>query len=78
MMAIAGYPDHELIQLLFDEIQLNYAVISPNHVMNGTWPASIRTGNETTAENNSMFFSFYSGELLRGLGLYVQYYNLHK
>lgn len=78
MMAIAGYPDHELIQLLFDEIQLNYAVISPNHVMNGTWPASIRAGNETTAENNSMFFGFYSGELLRGLGLYVQYYNLHK
>lgn len=46
--------------------------------MNGTWPASIRTGNETTAENNSMFFGFYSGELLRGLGLYVQYYNFHK
>lgn len=77
-MAIAGYPDDELIQLLFDEVQSYYEVITPNHVMNGTWAAAIRSGTPTTAENNSMFFGFYSGEVLRGLGLYIEYYNLHK
>ncbi|MED9856743.1 hypothetical protein RCN63_03100 [Escherichia coli] len=77
-MAIAGYPDDELIQLLFDEVQSYYEVITPNHVMNGTWAAAIRSGTPTMAENNSMFFGFYSGEVLRGLGLYIEYYNLHK
>lgn len=78
IMAIAGYPDDELIQMLFDEVQSFYEVITPNHVMNGTWAAAIRSGTPTTAENNSMFFGFYSGEVLRGLGLYIEYYNLHK
>lgn len=77
-MAIAGYPDDELIQMLFDEVQSYYEVITSNHVMNGTWAAAIRPGTPTTAENNSMFFGFYSGEVLRGLGLYIEYYNLHK
>lgn len=77
-MAIAGYPDDELIQMLFDEVQSYYEVITSNHVMNGTWAAAIRSGTPTTAENNSMFFGFYSGEVLRGLGLYIEYYNLHK
>ncbi|HCM9229287.1 TPA: hypothetical protein N5L21_000885 [Enterobacter bugandensis] len=78
IMAIAGYPDDELIQMLFDEVQSFYEVITPNHVMNGTWAAAIRSGTPTTEENNSMFFGFYSGEVLRGLGLYIEYYNLHK
>ncbi|MBE3479675.1 hypothetical protein IM273_22225, partial [Enterobacter cloacae complex sp. P13B] len=78
IMAIAGYPDDELIQMLFDEVQSFYEVITPNHVMNGTWAAAIRSGTPTTAENNSMFFGFYSGEVLRGLGLYIEYCNLHK
>ncbi|EJH1308970.1 hypothetical protein NCQ92_004173, partial [Escherichia coli] len=64
-MAIAGYPDDELIQMLFDEVQSYYEVITSNHVMNGTWAAAIRSGTPTTAENNSMFFGFYSGEVLR-------------
>jgi len=77
MMAIAGYPDHELLDLLFTEIQKNYDVITPNHVMNGSWCPAIRSGNETTQQNNSMYFGFYTGELLRGLALYMKYYNLY-
>jgi len=77
MMAIAGYPDHELLDLLFTEIQNNYDVITPNHVMNGCWSPAIRSGNETTEQNNSMYFGFYTGELLRGLALYMKYYNLY-
>lgn len=77
LMAIAGYPDHELLDLLFTEIQNNYDVVSANHVMNGGWSSAIRSGDPTTAKNNSMYFGFYTGELLRGLGLYTKYYNLH-
>lgn len=77
MMAIAGYPDHELLDLLFTEIQNNYDVISPNHVINGTWCPAIRPGFETTEQNNSMYFGFYTGELLRGLALYMKYFNLY-
>ncbi|MGT8683743.1 hypothetical protein ACR704_26245, partial [Klebsiella pneumoniae] len=44
MMAIAGYPDHELLDLLFAEIQQNYNVVSANHVMNGGWSSAIRSG----------------------------------
>lgn len=77
MMAIAGYPDHELLDLLFTEIQNNYDVISPNHVINGTWCPAIRPGYETTEQNNSMYFGFYTGELLRGLALYMKYFNLY-
>ncbi|MDQ7216667.1 hypothetical protein, partial [Enterobacter cloacae] len=77
MMAIAGYPDHELLDLLFAEIQQNYNVVSANHVMNGGWSSAIRSGTPTTAQNNSMFFGFYTGELLRGLALYMKYYNQH-
>lgn len=77
MMAIAGYPDHELLDLLFAEIQQNYNVVSANHVMNGGWSSAIRSGTPTTPENNSMFFGFYTGELLRGLALYMKYYNQH-
>ncbi|HDR2890521.1 TPA: hypothetical protein I4G69_001353 [Enterobacter asburiae] len=77
MMAIAGYPDHELLDMLFLEIQEYYEVISPDHVMNGSWSPAIRSGNPTTAANNSMCFGFYSGEILRGLALYVKYYQLY-
>lgn len=77
MMAIAGYPDHELLDLLFAEIQQNYNVVSANHVMNGGWSSAIRSGSPTTPQNNSMFFGFYTGELLRGLALYMKYYNQH-
>ena len=77
MMAIAGYPDHELLDLLFAEIQQNYNVVSANHVMNGGWSSAIRSGTPTTSQNNSMFFGFYTGELLRGLALYMKYYNQH-
>ncbi|MEN6691412.1 hypothetical protein ABFC59_12830 [Enterobacter hormaechei] len=77
MMAIVGYPDHELLDLLFAEIQQNYNVVSANHVMNGGWSSAIRSGTPTTPQNNSMFFGFYTGELLRGLALYMKYYNQH-
>ncbi|EIZ9513128.1 hypothetical protein MRB93_004250, partial [Cronobacter sakazakii] len=77
MMAIAGYPDHELLDLLFAEIQQNYNVVSANHVMNGGWSSAIRSGTPITPQNNSMFFGFYTGELLRGLALYMKYYNQH-
>lgn len=61
-----------LIESCVDELQKNFVNTGiPNMVMNGSWSPAIRLGTGTGPENNGMFFGFWSGEILRGLGLYM-------
>ena len=56
-----------LIELCVTEISDNYVITDiPNHPMNGSWSPAVRVDTD-----NGMFFGFWAGELLRGLGLYV-------
>lgn len=61
-----------LIEKAATELNDNYYVGDVS-VMNGSWSPGIRTGNENNAKNNSMFFGFWSGEILRGIGVYLMY-----
>ena len=47
----------------------------PGHVMNGCWSPSPRISTGSGPENEGMFFGFWAGEILRGLGLYLQVQN---
>lgn len=61
-----------LIEACMDELQANYTVTPiPGHAMNGSWTPDPRLGTD-----NGMFFGFWAGEILRGLGLYIQYRTL--
>lgn len=63
---VDGLP--RLIETIHGEIQRNYPVNQgPNSVMNGGWSPWVGGG---------MFYGFWSGELLRGLGSYVLYHKL--
>lgn len=59
----------------FREINDNYQIVDgkPNHIMNGSWTPALRLGTGDGPESNGMFFGFWSGELLRGLGIYILY-----
>lgn len=43
--------------------------------MNGCWSPSPRISTGSGPENEGMFFGFWAGEILRGLGLYLQVQN---
>ena len=58
----------ELADGLVLELQNNYVVVSPGSVMNGSWSPGVREGTD-----NGMFFGFWAGEIMRGLGLYSLY-----
>ena len=47
----------------------------PGHVMNGCWSPSPKISTGSGPENEGMFFGFWAGEILRGLGLYLQVQN---
>ena len=59
----------------FKEINDNFNIVDgkPNHIMNGSWSPAIRDGTGDGPESNGMFFGFWSGEILRGLGIYILY-----
>lgn len=58
-----------LIETCMDELQANYINTNiPEHAMNGSWSPAVRIGTD-----NGMFFGFWAGEILRGLGMYVLY-----
>lgn len=60
------------IESCVTELQSHYIVTPvPGHPMNGSWSPAVRMGTD-----NGMFFGFWAGEILRGLGLYIQYRNL--
>ncbi|WXH65939.1 tail protein [Salmonella phage SeKF_80] len=63
-----------LIEMLVNELAKEYVVTGvPNHVMDGSWSPAPRVNTGSGPENNGMFFGFWSGEILRGLGLYLMY-----
>ena len=65
------------IELLVTELVRNYQVTGiPGHVMDGSWSPGLRLNTGNGPENNGMFFGFWSGEILRGLGLYMLYKQL--
>ncbi|HCN3558673.1 tail formation protein [Salmonella phage SD-1_S14] len=50
------------------ELQKNYVIVNPGSPMNGSWSPAVREGTD-----NGMFFGFWAGEIMRGLGLYSMY-----
>lgn len=73
--ALCGSPIAKLdwlIEMAVKELNDNYYVGDVS-VMNGSWSPAIRTGDNDNTKNNSMFFGFWSGEILRGLGVYLMY-----
>ena len=71
LSAMSGQkPDgiERLIEGAFDELIINYAVTTPGQIMNGAWSPALRLGTD-----NGMFFGFWAGEILKGLGLYIMY-----
>lgn len=63
----------ELIEGCVKELHDNYIVLDSNHVMNGCWSPSPRASSGSDKECNGVFYGFWAGEILRGLGLYLQY-----
>ncbi|QYW05821.1 tail formation protein [Vibrio phage vB_VpaP_G1] len=60
----------------FREINDNFNVVDgkPQHVMNGSWSPALRLSTGDGPESNGMFFGFWSGEILRALGIYMLYH----
>ncbi|CCI88425.2 Tail protein I [Yersinia phage phiR8-01] len=63
------------IRMTFKELNDNFHVVDdkPNHIMNGSWSPALRLNTGDGPESNGMFFGFWSGEILRGLGIYILY-----
>lgn len=58
------------------ELKDNYVNTKiPKHVMNGCWSPAPKISTGSGPENEGMFFGFWAGEILRGLGLYLQVQN---
>lgn len=58
----------EMVDRLVDELQNNYVITKPGSPMNGSWSPAVREDSD-----NGMFFGFWAGEIMRGLGLYSMY-----
>lgn len=64
----------QLMELLVNELEQHYDITGvPGHVMDGGWSPALRLSTGSGPENNGMYFGFYSGEIMRGLGLYLMY-----
>ena len=77
-MAAAGGCDHPrldyVVENCFNEISNNYINTGiPRQIMNGSWSPAVRLNTGNGIESNGMFFGFWSGEILRALGMYVIY-----
>ena len=77
-MAAAGGCTHPKLDFIaescFNEIQNNYVNTGiPRQIMNGSWSPAVRLETGNGIESNGMFFGFWSGEILRALGMYVIY-----
>ncbi|QOC54190.1 glycosidase superfamilly protein [Aeromonas phage Atoyac14] len=72
---IPGLDDY--IRKTFKEINDEFHIIDgkPEHVMNGSWSPAVRENTGDGVESNGMFFGFWSGEILRGLGIFILYNN---
>lgn len=57
-----------IIEKSVTELIEHYNVVSPTSPMNGSWSPAVRKESD-----NGMFYGFWSGEILRGLGMYILY-----
>lgn len=75
MAAMAGCTNVNLepiIEAAVKELHDHYIVTPiPGQIMNGAWSPAVRLGTD-----NGMFFGFWAGEILRGLGMYILYKQL--
>lgn len=56
-----------LIEACVTELENNFVNTGiPDQIMNGSWSPAVRLGTD-----NGMFFGFWSGEILRGMALYL-------
>ena len=62
---------NEIIEVAVDEIFNNLVIEDPDEIMNGGWSPAIRSSSGKGAASNGMFYGFWSGEILRGLALYL-------
>lgn len=68
-------PDY--IEMVRGEIEDHYHNTGiPNQIMNGSWSPALRLNTGNGPESNAMFFGFWSGETMRGLGMYLLYKQL--
>ena len=66
----------KLMDMLVNELEDHYDITGiPGHIMDGGWSPALRLSTGSGPESNAMYFGFYSGEILRGLGLYLLYKN---
>ncbi len=68
---LSGYKPtgiEKFIEGCFDELITNYSVTTPDQIMNGGWSPDLKLGT-----NDGLFFGFWAGEILKGLGLYIMY-----
>ncbi|MBS1079236.1 hypothetical protein [Gluconobacter kondonii] len=66
------------IEQCVDELRAHYINTGiPGQIMNGSWSPAIRLETGNGPEANGMFFGFWAGEILRGLGLYMAYRREH-
>jgi len=72
MAAMAGSTEpglDDLIEACVKELGTEYVVTGvPGHPMDGAWSPAVRVSSD-----NGMYFGFWGGEIMRGLGLYVIY-----
>ena len=67
----------ELIDQIMGEIEGKFINTQiPSQIMNGSWSPAVRLSTGNGPENNGMFFGFWSGEILRGIGMYLLYKQL--
>lgn len=65
------------IELVRSEIEDHYHNTGiSQQIMNGSWSPGLRLDTGNGPESNGMFFGFWSGETLRGLGMYLLYKQL--
>lgn len=73
----------ELIEWLAEEINYNYKVTDkPNqngvpHAMAGSWTPATKEDTGFGKECQGLFYGFWAGEILRGLGMYLLYKQLN-
>lgn len=65
-----------IVETAVNELFDNLVLETPDEIMNGGWSPAIRSWSGKGAASNGMFFGFWSGEILRGLALYLMYKSL--
>ena len=59
------------IETVCEEIISNQVDMPGDQIMNGSWSPAVRADSGEGAASNGMFYGFWSGEILRGLSMYL-------